>query len=155
MQFVLLYGSWICLPLIVVMHLHFHNHGSKWDVVTPVIQWIGRCKVMIESTDTEDESDKNNWSKPFKMMVHALSSIWQKEGFLILPRFASSDFENCFKLSALMLVVKEKTSNANEHILPYGWSCLNWIKVITLLKEKSRTNKHVKLCKELITFAEE
>ncbi|THU66016.1 hypothetical protein C4D60_Mb05t09770 [Musa balbisiana] len=69
-----------------------------------------RCKVMIQSADTEDKSNMDNQSKPHKTMVGALSSIWNKEGIPGFFKGLEAQIVKTVLSSALLLMIKEKIS---------------------------------------------
>ncbi|RWW22651.1 hypothetical protein GW17_00013134 [Ensete ventricosum] len=69
-----------------------------------------RCKVMIQSADTEDTSNMDNQSKPPKTMVGTLSSIWNKEGIPGFFKGLEAQIVKTVISSALLLMIKEKIS---------------------------------------------
>ncbi|URE49284.1 potassium transporter [Musa troglodytarum] len=69
-----------------------------------------RCKVMIQSANTEDESKSDTQLKHAKTMVGALSSIWRREGFPGFFKGLQAQILKTVLSSALLLMIKEKIS---------------------------------------------
>ncbi|RRT77390.1 hypothetical protein B296_00013511 [Ensete ventricosum] len=90
---------------------------------------VNRCKVMIQSADTEDESNKDTQSKTPKTMVGALSSIWGKEGFPGLFKGLQAQILKTVFSSALLLMIKEKISK-------YTWISMLALRRFLLISQK-------------------
>ncbi|WOL06743.1 peroxisomal adenine nucleotide carrier 1 isoform X1 [Canna indica] len=93
-----------------------------------------RCKVMIQSADSEDNPDKDTKSKPPKTVLDAFSSICRKEG---LPGFFKGLQAQILKTilsSALLLMIKEKLSK-------YTWISMLAFRQFLLVSQKS-TRSH-------------
>ncbi|RWV80404.1 hypothetical protein GW17_00058330 [Ensete ventricosum] len=101
------------------------------SVATVVTYPAIRCKVMIQSADTEDESNKDTQSKTPKTMVGALSSIWGKEGFPGLFKGLQAQILKTVFSSALLLMIKEKISK-------YTWISMLALRRFLLISQKKR-----------------
>ncbi|RZS04378.1 hypothetical protein BHM03_00034705 [Ensete ventricosum] len=102
------------------------------SVATVVTYPAIRCKVMIQSADTEDESNKDTQSKTPKTMVGALCSIWGKEGFPGLFKGLQAQILKTVFSSALLLMIKEKISK------------YTWISMLALRRFLSISQKKIK-----------
>nr|XP_018685335.1 PREDICTED: peroxisomal adenine nucleotide carrier 1 isoform X2 [Musa acuminata subsp. malaccensis] len=99
------------------------------SVATIVTYPAIRCKVMIQSADTEDESNKDTQSKTPKTMVGALSSIWGKEGFPGVFKGLQAQILKTVLSSALLLMIKEKISK-------YTWISMLALRRFLLISQK-------------------
>ncbi|CAL9092142.1 unnamed protein product [Musa textilis] len=91
-----------------------------------------RCKVMIQSAETEDKSNVDNQSKSPKTMVGALSSIWNKEGIPGFFKGLEAQIVKTVLSSALLLMIKEKISK------------YTWISMLALRKFLLASPKRIK-----------
>ncbi|MQL84328.1 hypothetical protein Taro_016820 [Colocasia esculenta] len=70
-----------------------------------------RCKVMIQSSTSSDET-KEDQSKSPKTFIEALSSIWKREGALGFFKGLEAQILKTVLSSALLLMIKEKVSKS-------------------------------------------
>lgn len=76
-----------------------------------------RCKVMIQSAETDEDIEEEAPEKSKKTVKGALSAIWKREGLLGFFKGLQAQILKTVLSSALLLMVKEKISKATWVLL--------------------------------------
>lgn len=79
--------------------------------------WLCRCKVMIQSAETDEDIEGEAQEKSKKTVKGALSAIWKREGLLGFYKGLQAQILKTVLSSALLLMVKEKISKATWVLL--------------------------------------
>lgn len=88
-----------------------------------------RCKIMIQSSDTDDETIPDTHSKPPRTMIDVLTFIWKKEGFPGFFKGLQAQILKTVLSSALLLMIKEKISK-------YSWISMLAIRRLLWVSQK-------------------
>ncbi|KAL7081049.1 hypothetical protein ACP275_14G015600 [Erythranthe tilingii] len=91
-----------------------------------------RCKVMIQSADSDENSDDKSQIKTRKTVSGAISAIWEKEGILGFFKGLQAQILKTVLSSALLLMVKEKITKST------------WVVMIALRRFLFKTETRLK-----------
>lgn len=91
-----------------------------------------RCKVVIQSAESDEDKDDKPQLKPRKTMSGALHSIWEKEGILGFYKGLQAQILKTVLSSALLLMIKEKITKST------------WITMIALRRFILHTRSRIK-----------
>ncbi|KAL7123936.1 hypothetical protein ABFS83_14G015500 [Erythranthe nasuta] len=91
-----------------------------------------RCKVMIQSADSDENNDGKSQKKPRKTVSGAISAIWEKEGILGFFKGLQAQILKTVLSSALLLMVKEKITKST------------WVVMIALRRFLFKTETRLK-----------
>lgn len=81
------------------------------------IQNLNRCKVMVQSAESDDEETDEGKKKPKKTFFGALNTIWKTEGLLGFFKGLDAQILKTVLSSALLLMIKEKITKTTWVLL--------------------------------------
>ena len=73
---------------------------------------MDRCKVVIQSAESDETKDGRSQLKTRKTVSGALHSIWEKEGILGFYKGLQAQILKTVLSSALLLMIKEKITKS-------------------------------------------
>ncbi|BBM97272.1 solute carrier family 25 (peroxisomal adenine nucleotide transporter), member 17 [Marchantia polymorpha subsp. ruderalis] len=103
-------------PVVLSAFSAFLLGALSKSIATVITYPAIRSKVMIQAADTDDVKDKSK-DKPIRKMHQAFSLIWNREGFFGFYKGLNAQILKTVLGAALMLMIKEKTSEATWAVL--------------------------------------
>ncbi|KAL2650838.1 hypothetical protein R1flu_018966 [Riccia fluitans] len=103
-------------PVVLSAFSAFFLGALSKSVATVITYPAIRSKVMIQAAESDDVKDKNK-DKPIRKMHQAFSLIWNREGFFGFYKGLNAQILKTVLGAALMLMIKEKTTEFTWAVL--------------------------------------